>query len=220
METTAATPATTAAATTATAATSRKGAGLGADFQTFLTLLTTQLNNQDPLNPTDSTEFVAQIAQFSGVEQQVKTNKTLETILSALGGQGLGALSPWLGASVETEAALRYDGETPVALSVDPAPEASMAFLTVKTADGVTVSRKAVDPRATNLTWDGAGAAAGFYRFTLERLKGDEPLPDVTPRGFATVVEARAVDSGAELVLESGDKVDAAAIRAIRRAPG
>lgn len=207
-----------AAAPAAAAKPSGKGAPLSGDFETFLKLLTTQLNNQDPLNPTDSTEFVAQIAQFSAVEQQVKTNETLETILSALGGEGLGALSPWLGASVETTGALRYDGETPVALSVDPEPAATNAFLTVRTQDGLIVSRKPVDPAAVTLEWDGAGAAPGFYRFTLERMAGEEPLPEAAPRGFAIVTEARSAATGAELVLESGDVVDAASIRAIRQA--
>lgn len=196
-----------------------KGAALSGDFETFLKLLTTQLNNQDPLNPTDSTEFVAQIAQFSAVEQQVKTNDTLETILSALGGEGLGALSPWLGASVETATALRYDGETPLTLSVDPAPEATAAVLTVRTQEGVVVSRKPVDPAATSLSWEGGEEAAGFYRFTVERLNGEEPLPDAPARGFATVTEARSTPAGAELVLESGETMDAAAVTAIRRAP-
>ncbi|MCF6293645.1 MAG: flagellar hook assembly protein FlgD [Robiginitomaculum sp.] len=56
--------------------------GLAENFDTFLTLLTAQLQNQDPLSPLDSTEFVGQLVQFSGVEQQIAQNKSLETLVS------------------------------------------------------------------------------------------------------------------------------------------
>lgn len=69
---------------------------LESDFTTFLNLLTAQLRNQDPMNPTDSTQFVAQLAQFSNVEQAVKSNKTLDAILGALGGEGPGRSRPGL----------------------------------------------------------------------------------------------------------------------------
>lgn len=48
------------------------------NFDMFLRLLTTQLQNQDPLNPLDGTQFTEQIASFSGLEQQIQTNKLLE----------------------------------------------------------------------------------------------------------------------------------------------
>ncbi|QIE56976.1 hypothetical protein G5B40_16935 [Pikeienuella piscinae] len=198
-------------------------AEINADFETFLTLLTTQLSNQDPLNPADSTEFVAQLAQFSAVEQQIKTNDQLGSILSALGGEGLGALTPWLGASVEAAAGIPFDGETPIPLSVDADPAATSAFLVAQAENGATVARLPVEPGARRLVWDGTSGAGetlpeGVYRFTLEQANGEEPLASAAPRGFVNVVEARLGETGAELVLESGDVIDAAAISAIRAA--
>ncbi|MFN3259470.1 MAG: flagellar hook capping FlgD N-terminal domain-containing protein [Pikeienuella sp.] len=192
----------------------------GGDFETFLTLLTAQLRNQDPLNPQESTEFVAQLAQFSAVEQQVRSNETLSSILSALGGTGAGALAPWLGREVEAPSALAYSG-APLEMKVDPAPGATGATLVVKTESGLTVARLPVDPTATTLTWSGetggaAPAEAGTYRFTLERVNGKDAMPPETPRGFSTVVEARTGESGVDLVLENGDVVEAGAVRAIR----
>ncbi len=55
---------------------------LAENFDQFLTLLTTQLKNQDPLSPMDSAEFTNQLVQFAGVEQQINTNKNLESLLS------------------------------------------------------------------------------------------------------------------------------------------
>jgi flagellar basal-body rod modification protein FlgD len=52
------------------------------NFSTFLTLLTTQLKNQDPLNPMDSDQFTQQLVEFSQVEQQIKTNSQLSTMIT------------------------------------------------------------------------------------------------------------------------------------------
>jgi flagellar basal-body rod modification protein FlgD len=55
---------------------------LSSNFDTFLTLLTTQLQNQDPLSPMDSNQFTQQLVQFSQVEQQIDSNKNLESLIA------------------------------------------------------------------------------------------------------------------------------------------
>jgi len=55
---------------------------IAGNFQTFLTLLTTQLQNQNPLDPLDTNQFTQQLVQFAGVEQQLKTNDSLSTLVS------------------------------------------------------------------------------------------------------------------------------------------
>ena len=47
----------------------------------FLTLLVSQMKNQDPTEPMDATQQMSQLATFSQVEQTVKTNKNLESLL-------------------------------------------------------------------------------------------------------------------------------------------
>ena len=61
---------------------STTGATLAGNFQTFLTLLTTQLQNQNPLDPLDTNQFTQQLVQFAGVEQQLKTNDELASLVS------------------------------------------------------------------------------------------------------------------------------------------
>jgi flagellar basal-body rod modification protein FlgD len=61
---------------------STSGATLAGNFQSFLTLLTTQLQNQNPLDPLDTNQFTQQLVQFAGVEQQLKTNDSLSTLVS------------------------------------------------------------------------------------------------------------------------------------------
>src|SRR6478609_9308103 len=55
---------------------------LAGNFQAFLTLLTTQLKNQNPLDPLDTNQFTQQLVQFAGVEQQLKTNSELTTLVA------------------------------------------------------------------------------------------------------------------------------------------
>ena len=56
--------------------------GIANNFDQFLTLLTTQLKNQSPLDPLDTNQFTQQLVQFAGVEQQLRTNETLGSLLS------------------------------------------------------------------------------------------------------------------------------------------
>lgn len=57
-------------------------ATFGKNFDTFLKLLTTQLQNQDPLSPMDTTQFTQQLVQFSSVEQSIRQNQNLETLIA------------------------------------------------------------------------------------------------------------------------------------------
>ncbi|MBP8784961.1 MAG: flagellar hook assembly protein FlgD [Synergistaceae bacterium] len=51
------------------------------DKDSFLKLLVAQMTHQDPTNPMPDTEFVAQLATFNALEQQITTNKNLETLV-------------------------------------------------------------------------------------------------------------------------------------------
>src|SRR3981189_48516 len=73
-------PSTTSTNTTTTTAPT-KTPGSAANFHTFLTLLTTQLQNQNPLDPLDTNQFTQQLVQFAGVEQQLKSNDQLKSLI-------------------------------------------------------------------------------------------------------------------------------------------
>jgi flagellar basal-body rod modification protein FlgD len=76
------TPATSSSNTSANGSSANGVLNFTQNFNTFLTLLTTQLQNQDPLNPMDSAQFTNQLVQFSEVEQQIKTNSQLSTMIT------------------------------------------------------------------------------------------------------------------------------------------
>src|ERR1700751_5103891 len=76
-------------------------ADIAGNFQTFLTLLTTQLQNQNPLDPLDTNQFTQQLVEFAGVEQQLKTNDSLSTLVT-------------LQQSAQATQALEYVGKTAI----------------------------------------------------------------------------------------------------------
>jgi flagellar basal-body rod modification protein FlgD len=53
------------------------------DYDSFLKLLIAQLQYQDPTEPMDPSEHVSQLASFSAVEQQVRANAKLDSLLTA-----------------------------------------------------------------------------------------------------------------------------------------
>ncbi len=68
---------------------------------TFLTLLTQQLQHQDPLNPMDTADFTNQLVLYTQAEQQIRTNSSLETLISlnrgTIGTQALGYMGKDVG---------------------------------------------------------------------------------------------------------------------------
>ena len=51
------------------------------NYDSFLKLLIAQMKNQDPTSPMDAGQQMSQLASFSQVEQTIKTNKNLESLL-------------------------------------------------------------------------------------------------------------------------------------------
>ena len=58
------------------------------NYNSFLMLLIATMKNQDPTQPNDPSQTMSQLASFSGVEQSMKLNAKLDTLLSIdAGGQ-------------------------------------------------------------------------------------------------------------------------------------
>jgi flagellar basal-body rod modification protein FlgD len=214
------TPATSATpAPTKTADPASTGAVTG-DFQTFLTLLTTQMRNQDPLKPLESTEFVAQLASFSGVEQQIRANDRLESILEALSGGTAAGLAAWIGREVRAPAKAAFAGE-PVEVGITPVEDGNKGVLVVKNDFGQEVARLPVEAGAETVTWDGRNdlgdpAAHGLYGFTLESYQGETLLGSQPGAVFTTVSEVRIADGAAVLVTADGTQVPLDQISGLR----
>jgi flagellar basal-body rod modification protein FlgD len=138
---------------------STAGSTLAGNFQTFLTLLTTQLQNQNPLDPLDTNQFTQQLVEFASVEQQLKTNDSLSTLVS-------------LEQTVQATQALQFVGKTAVvngstaALTNSQAtwqlnvPSASTVKVSIANSTGQTVFTGSYSVNAGNnqpFNWNGAG---------------------------------------------------------------
>jgi flagellar basal-body rod modification protein FlgD len=133
--------------------------GIADNFNEFLSLLTTQLQNQNPLDPLDTNQFTQQLVEFAGVEQQLKTNDSLSTLVS-------------LQQTAQATQALAYVGKTAVvkgstATMNDSSatwnfnvPSAATAAISITNSTGQTVFSGNYALSAGNsqpFTWNGQG---------------------------------------------------------------
>jgi flagellar basal-body rod modification protein FlgD len=138
---------------------SATGGTLAGNFQTFLTLLTTQLQNQNPLDPLDTNQFTQQLVQFASVEQQLKTNSQLSSLVSlqqtAQSTQALGFVGKT--AVVGGSTAALTNASATWNLSV---PTNSNVNISITNSTGQTVFTGDYSVAAGNnlpFTWDGKG---------------------------------------------------------------
>lgn len=133
---------------------------IAGNFQTFLTLLTTQLQNQNPLDPLDTNQFTQQLVEFAGVEQQLKSNDSLSSLVN-------------LEQTAQSTQALGFVGKTAVvngnttALTNSQAtwnfniPSASNLNISIGNSSGQTVFTGTYSVNAGNnqpFTWNGMGS--------------------------------------------------------------
>ena len=187
----------TAASTASTTGTTTAvdSATIASNFTTFLQLLTTQLKNQNPLDPLDTNQFTQQLVQFASVEQQMKSNDQLATVVA-------------IEKSAQSTSALAYVGHTVVvdgsttALTDSGATwsfnvsKPSTANVTIKDETGQTAytGSFAVNPGVQKFTWDGRGNDGTAWpagRYTMSATALDANNQSV---GISTEVQA-VVDS-------------------------
>jgi flagellar basal-body rod modification protein FlgD len=134
---------------------------IAGNFQTFLQLLTTQLKNQNPLDPLDTNQFTQQLVQFAQVEQQLKSNDQLATLVALQKtAQSTQALE-FVGQTVSVDGATAplANGSATWLLSV---PKPSTGTVVIKTATGQTAYNGTYAlPAGTGqpFVWDGKEAS-------------------------------------------------------------
>ena len=131
------------------------------NFDTFLTILTTQLKNQNPLDPMDTNQFTQQLVQFTGVEQQLKTNEFLETLMLSSQNTAKSDAVSYIGKEVTSSG---RTGELTDANAVYWAysanANAANATITIRDANGQTVYQQTgpLESGPGTFRWDGMGS--------------------------------------------------------------
>jgi flagellar basal-body rod modification protein FlgD len=131
---------------------------LANNFQSFLTLLTTQLKHQNPLEPLDTNQFTQQLVQFAQVEQQLKQNEQLTTLISIeKSAQATTALA-FVGSTVavDGQTAALTNGNASWSFQVSKPVTAAVS---IKNSTGQTVysGNFSMNAGTQNFSWDGRG---------------------------------------------------------------
>jgi flagellar basal-body rod modification protein FlgD len=189
------------AATSSTLASQQKK--LADNFDTFLTLLTAQLKNQNPLEPMKSEEFTQQLVQYSGIEQQIESNKLLNKLVSASGADGVTAAVSYIGKTVSVSGDTQTLKNASASWGYSLPREATNVEIAVQDRLGRTVATVTGEGGAGNHTfaWDGKDAQGrqlvdgGAYtlKVTAKDSAGTSMTPTVSISG-----RVRAIESGTD----------------------
>ena len=180
---------------------------LAQNFDTFLTLLTAQLKNQDPLSPMDATQFTQQLVQFSQVEQQINSNKNIETLIGLTRSRNATESMSFLGKTVtltDGGAALK-DGSAEWTYTLDGEAHETVLSITNAQNKVVYIARGETGNGAHDFTWDGRDnfgnqLPPGGYTLTVkaELADGKAIATRVKSEG---VVEEIALSGGEPLLM-------------------
>jgi len=183
------------AATTGDASSVVNSKTIANNFTTFLQLLTTQLKNQNPLDPLDTNQFTSQLVQFAQVEQQMKSNDQLSTLVSIeKSAQATVALS-YVGQTVVVDGSTAQLAQGKASWNMNVSKPAS-ATVTIRDSSGQTAytGTFAVNPGNQGFTWDGRGNDGKLWpdgKYTLTASGADASGQST---GISTEVQAT-VDS-------------------------
>jgi flagellar basal-body rod modification protein FlgD len=199
-------------------------AGFAKNFDSFLTLLTQQLKYQDPLSPMDATQFTTQLVQFSSVEQQIKQNQNLESLLNMQQSIQIASASNYIGKTVEAggRSTSLSGGQATISYRLDtPAKSVSIA---IKNADGQVVRTLAGNTGSglQTINWDGRSdtggrLADGAYSFavTAKDLR-DQAMPVTT--GFTGKIDSFEVMDNAIILRAGSARIPLGDVTAVRSA--
>ncbi|WP_430913010.1 flagellar hook assembly protein FlgD [Methylobacterium sp. sgz302541] len=194
---------------------------IAGNFTQFLTLLTTQLKNQNPLDPMDTNQFTQQLVQFAGVEQQLKSNDRLDSILTNAKASSAAAATGFVGQTVTADgktATLKSGSASWNLTASRAAAKATITILDSKSNVVGTLS-KALTAGSQTLSWDGRNAAGltssdGQYSIKIDAYDatGGKVSVDTSVSGTVDSIDL----SGSEPVLAIGtSKVPISSVRSI-----
>ncbi len=209
-------------AATKTSSLDNSRASLAGNFDTFLSILTTQLKNQNPLDPLDTNQFTQQLVQFTGVEQQLKTNTFLESLLSSTQNAGRMDAVSYIGKQVTVSGKTTQLSGTHAMWGYNAEANVANATITVKNAQGNTVYTQSGSLGMGNGTfaWDGIANDGqpqpdGLYTINIEGTNISGKPVKVTSSSIG-IVSAVDFSSGTPMVTVGAAKVPLSDISEVR----
>ncbi|TXN66199.1 flagellar hook assembly protein FlgD [Methylobacterium sp. WL30] len=199
----------TSAASSSSTGKTADSATLASNFTQFLTLLTTQLKNQNPLDPMDTNQFTQQLVQFAQVEQQLKGNDRLDSILASSKAASSASATSYIGKTIPTDGTTADLKDGSATWSLTPARAATKAVVAISDSNGNVVGTQTTSLAAgpQTFSWNGKNSsglasAAGTYSIKVSATDATGAAVSVATETTGTVDE---VDlSGANPVLVIG----------------
>ena len=133
--------------------------GIAQNFTQFLQLLTTQLQNQNPLDPLDTNQFTQQLVQFAQVEQQLRSNDQLETLVSLQKTAQASSALDFVGKTVVISGATTHLGSSGNTVWTFSSPKPANATVSIRDASGQLAfsGNYSVSTGRQDFVWDGRG---------------------------------------------------------------
>jgi flagellar basal-body rod modification protein FlgD len=196
-------------------------AAIAENFEAFLLLLTTQLKNQSPLDPLDTNQFTQQLVQFASVEQQLKSNDTLNALVTSARGSASTAAS-FVGMEITADGTTSRLSNGKAEWSINPARNA-LVSLVVKDAEGNIVAAQNVAMAAgpQRFSWNGittTGSRAPDGDYTISISARDPAGQSVSVKTeVAGKVDSVDLSGEAAVLVVGSSRVPLASVRSISR---
>lgn len=210
------------AATSTGTAGSASRTSIAQNFDQFLSLLTTQLQNQNPLEPMNSNEFTQQLVQFSSVEQQLRTNDTLASLLKTSRNANIANAASFVGATVTADgtATRLANGSATWRLN---APRPVIANITISDASGnvLHTERKTLSAGVQEFRWNGRTSTGGFagdgtYSIRVDAVDANGQQAVVTSE-ISGVVDSVDIGGDTPILMIGSAKVPLDQVKSVRR---
>jgi flagellar basal-body rod modification protein FlgD len=160
------------------------------------------LKNQNPLDPLDTNQFTQQLVEFAQVEQQMKSNDQLSSLVSLEKSTQATIALAYVGATVVVDGSTAQLGNGAANWSLN-VTKPSTATITIKDSTGQNVytGTVAVNPGTQNFTWNGRGNDGrvwpdGAYNLTATAV-------DANKQSVAISTEVQAVVDSVDLTQDA-----------------
>lgn len=180
------------------------------NYDTFLQLLTTQIQNQNPTEPLDAKDFTDQLVQYSGIEQQILMNDSLEALLQVQQTANTEALVSYIGKEVTANGNVSVLENGAATWTLDAEQGADNVEVGIYNEFGGLIATEQISLRSgsNQFVWDGktsSGLDSADGAYTLEVYATDS---DGNPISVESNVAGRVTQvdfTGSEPALLVGD---------------
>ena len=183
------------------------------DTSSFLTLLLAQLKNQDPTDPMDTGELTTQLATLSQLEQSIKSNDYLSTLVDYVSSTNNAGAASCIGKTVTADtSSITVSSGLSESLAFTLAEDADQVTITIRDEDGntiKTISSEGLSSGTNTVAWDGTDSkgksvADGTYSFSVAATDSDGNSVAASTSLTAQVTGVSYIGGAAYLITNSG----------------